>query len=253
MGTNGESKSWRFRLLVAFIFVVVIVLWLWLPRIFSDDVYAGVNALFSGLAFGGLIVAILYQSQELQLQRRELKDTRQVMQDQKEQIEGQKQQMEIQNFENRFFQMMRTWNELRDKIHGGDALFESMVGEVSGEYLKHLRSDPQEGDVAALDSAVGLVWKRHQRSLPVYMRSLYQILKLVRQTALPYEEQKFYSNVVRAQMTQAETVLVVYNCLSSIGSKLKENVEYYSLLKYLDSREHVSAAQRDRFDPHAFV
>ena len=38
--------------------------------------FGAVNALFSGLAFAGLIIAILLQRQELQLQREELAETR---------------------------------------------------------------------------------------------------------------------------------------------------------------------------------
>ncbi|MBQ8437503.1 MAG: hypothetical protein IJX21_02005, partial [Alistipes sp.] len=36
------------------------------------DKFGAVNALFSGLAFAGLIVTLLYQKEELKLQREEL-------------------------------------------------------------------------------------------------------------------------------------------------------------------------------------
>ena len=41
------------------------------------DMFGGTNALFSGLAFAGVIYAILLQKQELKLQRKELELTRQ--------------------------------------------------------------------------------------------------------------------------------------------------------------------------------
>ncbi|MBU4605190.1 MAG: hypothetical protein KKH66_09820, partial [Proteobacteria bacterium] len=40
------------------------------------DTFGAANALFSGLAFGGVIVAILLQRKELELQRKELELTR---------------------------------------------------------------------------------------------------------------------------------------------------------------------------------
>lgn len=40
------------------------------------DQFGAINALFSGLAFAGVIVAILLQGEELKLQRQELADTR---------------------------------------------------------------------------------------------------------------------------------------------------------------------------------
>jgi hypothetical protein len=44
------------------------------------DLFGSINALFSGLAFGGIIVAILLQREELKLQREELASTRRELQ-----------------------------------------------------------------------------------------------------------------------------------------------------------------------------
>ena len=72
-----------------FLFSGVLVLWIVTPIVTSmfltdwqtrgqfGDVYGSINALFSGLAFAGVIVAILLQRQELILQRQELSLTRQ--------------------------------------------------------------------------------------------------------------------------------------------------------------------------------
>ncbi len=51
----------------------------WAVRGQFGDLFGSVNALFSGLAFGGLIYAILLQRHELSLQREELKLQRQEM------------------------------------------------------------------------------------------------------------------------------------------------------------------------------
>ncbi|MGY3468301.1 hypothetical protein ACVW0I_005172 [Bradyrhizobium sp. LM6.11] len=48
----------------------------WAERGQVGDLFGSVNALFSGLAFTGVIFAILLQRQELALQRQELKETR---------------------------------------------------------------------------------------------------------------------------------------------------------------------------------
>jgi hypothetical protein len=42
----------------------------------AGDLFGSINALFSGLAFAGVIFAILLQRQELALQRQELRETR---------------------------------------------------------------------------------------------------------------------------------------------------------------------------------
>lgn len=86
-----ETKSTRWLSLI-FLFIAVILLWgsSWVAIVYSPldgwqqrgtfgDMFGGINALFSGLAFGGVIYAILLQRQELELQREELKSTRSEM------------------------------------------------------------------------------------------------------------------------------------------------------------------------------
>jgi hypothetical protein len=82
---------------IVILILSVIVLWVMTPLIFSwiypvtqeltikdvmairgqaGDIYGSVNALFSGLAFVGVVVAIALQSQELALQRKEIAPNR---------------------------------------------------------------------------------------------------------------------------------------------------------------------------------
>lgn len=44
------------------------------------DTFGGINALFSGLALGGIVTAIFMQKSELALQREELEHTRKILQ-----------------------------------------------------------------------------------------------------------------------------------------------------------------------------
>lgn len=83
------KQRWRWKL-YTLIVGSVIVLWgvlgWWLPGACSErgtsgagllgDSFGVVNSLFSGLAFAGVIIAILLQREELALQRQELELTR---------------------------------------------------------------------------------------------------------------------------------------------------------------------------------
>ena len=81
--------------------------------------FGGVNALFSGLAFAGILIALYMQKHELELQREELSATREELKLQRIAMEGQKKQLEIQNktsekqrFENTFFQLLDLHHEI---------------------------------------------------------------------------------------------------------------------------------------------
>lgn len=75
------------------------------PGVFGDSSGA-INALFSALAFAGVIFAIILQKKELQLQREELKQTREELEGQKHEFEQQNETLKRQRFENTFFNML---------------------------------------------------------------------------------------------------------------------------------------------------
>ena len=85
----------------------VIAAWLFTLLYFKDlkpnhrgtfgDMFGSVNALFSGLAFTGIIMTILLQRKEFELQRDELADTREVLELQKEELTATRTEFEKQN------------------------------------------------------------------------------------------------------------------------------------------------------------
>lgn len=82
-----EPRKSRFATLT-FLIVIVIVIWLvsailtlvfidnWSDRGTFGDLFGAVNALFSGLAFAGLIYTIILQKRDLEMQRAEIQMNR---------------------------------------------------------------------------------------------------------------------------------------------------------------------------------
>ena len=75
----------------------------------KGDSFGAVNALFSGFALAGVVVAIMLQSEELKLQRQELAETRDELRGQKEQLEAQVNRGLQEEFDARFFEVIRFW------------------------------------------------------------------------------------------------------------------------------------------------
>ena len=80
------------------------------------DMFGAANALFAGLAFAGLIIAILLQREDLELQREELKLSREELSGQRQQLEEQNKTLRKQNFEDTFFQLLRLQNDLTESL-----------------------------------------------------------------------------------------------------------------------------------------
>lgn len=84
MTEDGEEKFRGLIVLLALVTSVWVIYWIIIPLVFSGwqtrgtfgDMFGAINALFSGLAFVGIIYAIILQKRELMLQRLELESTR---------------------------------------------------------------------------------------------------------------------------------------------------------------------------------
>ena len=138
----GKVRWWQW-LLLGLLFLVVIILWFcmpftWLHCFFPEikpteqfgDRFEAVNALFAGLAFAGVIFAIILQWKELGLQRKELEDTR-------AEIRGQKETLQKQNFESSFFQLLGLHNDIVNSMEIPDKTCSGR--EYFGHLLNHLQ------------------------------------------------------------------------------------------------------------------
>ena len=141
---NSKKVSWFPRLIL----LGIIILWL-ANMIFAiyyfpkpehigqfGDTFGAINALFAGLAFAGVIWAIVLQREELGLQRKELELTRAELKGQKEQLQAQDRTLQKQNFESSFFQLLRFHSEIVNSMQ-----FRNQEGRESlGQILLRLKS-----------------------------------------------------------------------------------------------------------------
>lgn len=111
---SAQVRWWSWLLL----FPGVIILWgisiiflpWWFPEIAErgqfGDSFGVVNALFSGLAFAGVICAIIFQQKELALQRTELALQREELANTRGEMKEQKRAIQKESFERSFFQFL---------------------------------------------------------------------------------------------------------------------------------------------------
>lgn len=244
--TNGISFG-----IPVLLFVVVIVLWLatyfWLhddpERGSFGDMFGSINALFSGLAFLGVVYAILLQRKELSLQRGELELTRMELRGQKEQLAAQNETLLQQSAENTFFQLMRLQqdivssidlvdpNDARKITRGRDCIkvFYARFTKLWGTRLNDVQGMEERDKINKI--YLGF-YSQYQGEVGHYFRSLYNIVKFVDSSNLT--DKRLYTNLVRAQMSNYELALMFYNCLSDLGmEKFRPLIDKYALLKNL--------------------
>lgn len=207
-----------------------------------------INALFSGLAFGGVILTIIWQ----------------IRNDKRGRISDQRTQ-----FENTFFNMTQTFEhiieglsiksqEVDNSVDHGDLLSniygqllgstnsqeESNVGEggeIKGRALFRYLYDGRKIDGKQLVESVKESGIRAYENvmdgiLDHYFRYFYRILKFIDDTELIDNQQKYYyTSIFRAQLSRYELLMIYLNGLSKFGyKKLKPLLEKYCILKNLD-------------------
>ena len=273
---NNENTNYRPLVWLSIAVVGLFGLsWWWLASAIGDsekqgqfgDQFGAVNALFSGLAFAGLIFTIILQKKELALQREELTETRAELKGQKEQLEEQNKTLKIQRFENTFFQMLNQFQEIVNNISysyidisnerhtakGRDAFFDSF--EVAIHKTNLLDWNPAHINhkyVGMRDIIKSLGNEGYYESFTPtyfdhYFRFLYRILKFVETSPLvtDYDEEYKYTCMLRAMLSRYELVWLYYNGLSYGKEKLKPLIERYAMLNNL--RGELLADLKDKF------
>jgi hypothetical protein len=212
--------------------------------------FGAVNALFSGLAFAGLIATLLYQKEELKLQQEELQQTREELKGQREEFEEQNKTLKRQRFENTFFNMLSLQQEItnnlllqckifkedieRDVTYKGREAFKGIYEDAVFEY---------EGFISITNTGLKYIlknnWLDGYTKIPAtnrfdhYFRHLYRIFKYVDTTDLISDEERYeYACIVRSQLSDYELIMLFFNGLSDNGKeKFKPLIEKYAILK----------------------
>lgn len=225
------------------------------------DQFGAVNALFSGLAFAGLIYTIILQRRDLELQRNDLKLQREElalnrkeMEEQTAEFEKQNETLRIQRFENTFFNMLSQFQEVVNSLsityRSGRETHEARGREVfkcAFEGNVFVCVDIPIGDtpqmcfygmskVIKAEKLNGYCKADVPTNFDHYFRLLYRILKFVRDTPLitKFDDEYEYTSMLRAMLSRYELVWLYYNGLSEYGvDKFKPLIERYAMLKNL--------------------
>ncbi len=225
------------------------------------DTFGSINALFSGLAFVGLIYAILLQREELGLQRQELVQTRVELKGTREAQEAQNAFIARQTFESTFFQLVRNFNDIIESIDlrvdgnttakGRDAI-QVFYQRLSREVVRLRDLHDGRDALQLVCEAYERFYENHGHELGHYYRTLYNLIKFVDTSNLHSEDKRSYVQLVRAQLSDFEVNLLFYNSLSERAKAMKILVDRYHLLRYANEKHLFFGGNKTFHNPAAF-
>jgi len=261
MSEDEKFNWWLPVLIIIFVFLAWGFTWHLLEPMENrgtfGDMFGAVNALFSGLAFGGVIVAIVLQGKELKLQRIELKLTRNELKDQNSTLKKQK-------FENTFFELLRLHNDITNSIDlfnkrsgnktTGRDCFKVFYARLKSHWgpLLAVYQDQELDELEKINKVYMSFYNDYQSELGHYFRSLFNIVKFVDKSDV--EDKRLYTNLIRAQLSSYELLMIFYNVLSDMGKgKFSPYVTHYSLLKTLPRSELIDSEKHFQlYNAHAY-
>ncbi len=264
-----ENYAKTFIALGAVCFLIAIVLFL--LKIPGKSISLPINpdafAAFGNLASGS--VGLFWSLAGIILFYGALRLQRVTLQEQRDEFIESTRILQFQKFDSTFFNLLNQHNEIVNAITvtsatapprtvTGRECFATLYNYVWG-YIT--RVGASQGGVPNRDLDLERTldhyqdwWEREEPRAGHYFRNLYNLIKLIdRNDNMMYEEKKTYTNIVRAQLSSYELLLLFYNCLSSYGSeKFKPLVEKYHLLKTVPGDKLINERHRDAYDLSAF-
>jgi hypothetical protein len=230
--TSPEPQE-KLHLLFIFLFCVVglwLISWLFLAVFFPfpdnsgefGDMFGAVNSLFSGLTFAGIGYSIVLQRREIKMQRNQVSLTY-------KESKKQNKNLKRQRFENTFFQMLSLHHQIVNNIkyeytdrllikttYQGRDLFYKVKEDYSVALKKKFpHTDPQDITILELSATVKEIFnENYQDALSHYFRNLYHIYKFVYTSSMiSQSEKQTYADIVTAQLSVNELVIVMYHCI----------------------------------------
>lgn len=195
------------------------------------DSFGVLNALFSGLAFGGLLITVFYQREDLGLTKEELQLTRT--------------EIKAQHLETTFFHMLRlhqdvvsgmdlmakTQEEQYRNVQGRDC-FRIFRTRLERAYKNVKKENPTQDEQAVIVQSFDRLWETSQSDLGHYFRGLYTAFKYLSEH--DFTDKKQYGNIARALLSDFELVILFYNCLTERGKNFTRYAIEFEIFDNLD-------------------
>ncbi|CAD0220328.1 putative phage abortive infection protein [Chryseobacterium sp. JV274] len=260
-----KNNNWVFWLIgIGSVVFMSFVLWqnyLYATNLGKDyqglfgDMFGASNALFTGLSFVGVIIAILLQRQELQLQRNELELTRKEMEQTRDEFVTQNYTLKLQQFENTFFQMLKMLNDIvkrqkyyeRDQFFGGEEVFDIIFKNYYSAKHNYVATKLELDDLEAFydETRVKSEFKNLSKTeiLTIYRESsqlmdkklipyfshINSMLKLLSDSEIKNKE--VYSSILKSQLNDSELRFIFFKCVTGdVWNEFSTNIQKFGIL-----------------------
>jgi len=149
--------------------------------------------------------------------------------------ERQAYQTELQLFDNKFRSFLDVYYKALDGYSSdtekGRQAFEKEVQQfINSDFENH--NDYKRRCDSATNEYLNF-YSDHRVEMSVHLRVLYLLVSFIANSELEEEDKVLYAKLIRGQMSDAEMLIVRYNCCSNLGKKMQEYCNQFNLIKHL--------------------
>lgn len=209
------------------------------------DSFGVLNALFSGMAFSGVLITIFLQRQDLVSNQNDM--SRQREESQFYNI------LKLQQDVVGSFDLVKKYGHERQTIAVGRDCFREWYKTFSSRY-ENLYFEGDE--IAKLSNAYESLWDFERGDLGLYFRSLYSVFRFVSDSK--YADKVILSSIVRSLLSDYELALLFYSSLGVRGKGFQKYINEFALFDNLDvslliDQDHVAFFDEDAFGSNKYA
>lgn len=160
----------------------------------------------------------------------------------------QREEMSQQSFDSKFFQMINLLNEIKhslvinanNQVYKGSEVFvflkEKFESKIENEYTNDKNNSIFNIKFNYFINSFNHFNDDYETTFKYYFINLYQIMKFIDKDIPKKEYSKKYMNILRAQLSKNELILLCYNAIGireKCGDNYKNLIEKYSFLEHL--------------------
>lgn len=246
---------------------IVLILWIlsfvvikssvckWDERGQIGDMFGAVNALFSGLAFAGIIYSIKQQQKELELTRKEYELNRTELELTRQEFNEQNKTLKQQRFDNTFFNLLSIHQENISQLHH-DHLSTTYTGRSVLDFIRDGFNSPLSGKNMKFYTPERRniyydLYKSHIKpyrvSLSSYLQSFVTLYLTIKGSELISETDKqYYFDIIKSNISLEERRFLYYHLTLSMEDETITILRYMekelAIVKGLDTMEMLDSS-----------
>lgn len=211
------------------------------------EMFGAVNALFTGLAFAGLIITLYIEHREYKEQNTTSK---------------------ILRFENTLFNLLSIQLNITNNLYYSDGYNHHNEGENPFDFVYNkaimFKENPQNMNIRGIN---GYIKSNDKISAYInapgieifdhYFRHLYRIFKYIDESPLIKDQDRYnYTCIVRAQLSESELLMLFYNALNVKDDgeyKFKNLIEKYALFNNIRKEKLARQDDAAQYDTSAYT